>query len=214
MMGAGAHVSHRSDLARLSRAARRAAYVVRESRAMARERREALGYFHEDLGLRPGASVQDVLDAIAVLRGRRVQPLQLSSLPPTVSGIAVLGTDDHGVDYIGITDRISRRHQAHVLLHEVRHLHPGGSEADAGQSIAVHFDGVTLESLREQMSGLPDHIRQEILTRPVRLRAGYGHEEERRCEIFARVVLPLLDLDSTSQRTGSLTSAFSNRRSL
>ncbi|MET8822617.1 hypothetical protein [Streptomyces rochei] len=184
---------------------------------MSRERRDALGYFHNDLSLRPGASVQDVLDAIAGLRGRRVQPIQLSSLPPTVSGIAVLGSDEHGVDYIGITDRISRRHQAHVLLHEVRHLRPGNEcGTQPGSSIAVHedFDGVTLASLHEQMSVLPESVRQEILSRPAKLRAGYGADEERTCEVFARVVLPLLDLDDTSQRTGSLASAFSNRRYL
>ena len=44
--------------------------------------------------------------------------------------------------------------------------------------------------------------------------ARYEHPEERACEVFARVVLPLLDLDATTQRTGSLASAFSNRRSL
>ncbi|MGW5042132.1 hypothetical protein ACWEQK_28645 [Streptomyces parvulus] len=217
MSHTGAHPPRRASLARITEATSRARKTVRDSRAMSRERKDALSYFHTDLGLRPGASVQDVLDAIAELRGRKVQPVQLPSLPPTVSGVAVLGSDEHGVDYIGITDRISRRHQAHVLLHEVRHLRPGSEDGSPpAHSIAVHadFDGVTMASLHEQMSALPEHIRQEILSRPAKLRSGYGADEERTCEVFARVVLPLLDLDDTSQRTGSLASAFSNRRYL
>ncbi|MEV4966543.1 hypothetical protein ACFWZA_29245 [[Kitasatospora] papulosa] len=208
-----------TGLARITAAATRVRGVVSETRAMARERRHALDHFHDGLGLRPGASVQDVLDAISELRGRRLQPVELDLIKPSVSGVSVLASDDNDVDLIGISSRISRRHRTHVLLHEIRHLSPGGDAFEEDRSarcIAVHpdFDGVTLESLYEQMSGLPEKVRQELLTRPVKLRARYEHPEERACEVFARVVLPLLDLDATTQLTGSIASAFSNRRSL
>ncbi|MGW0491120.1 hypothetical protein [Streptomyces olivaceus] len=220
MSHTGAHPPRRAGLARIAEATSRARETIRETRAMSRERREALAFFHDDLRLRPGASVQDVLDAVTALRGREVVPVAISSLlKPIASGVSVLGSEAHGVDYVGVINRASRKHQAHVLLHEVRHLCPGGgdwTETHTTSSIAVHtgFDSVTLASLRDEMSALPEDVREDILNRPAKLRARYDTGEERTCEVFARVVLPLLDLDDTSQRTGSLTSAFSNRRYL
>jgi hypothetical protein len=193
----------------------RAAKAVSDARRWSRERRAALAVFHDEFGLRPGAGIQEVLDAVAERRGRRIESVPLSSLRPEVSGIAVLGDD---VDYIGISDRLSLRHRAHVLLHEVRHLcasRPGETAAtDSAVTVHHHFDGVTMQALREQMEALPAGVREEILNRPAKLRAGYGDNEEITCEVFARVVLPLLDLDATSKRTGSLNAAFANRRSI
>ncbi|WP_086738387.1 hypothetical protein [Streptomyces glaucescens] len=217
MRTTGALPPYRSVLARLAETTSRAGAAVRQHRSWSRERRAALHLFYDELGLKPGASVQDVLRAMADLRGRTVETFLLSGLPPRVSGVTVQGED---TDYIGISDRLSPWHQALVSLHEARHLRVPHSGAEDGPgdacSIAVHsqFDGVTLESLREQMSALPDRVREEIITRPAKLRAGYGDDEELTCEIFARVVLPLLDLDPTSQSTGRLTSAISNRRSI
>ncbi|MDO0933567.1 hypothetical protein QQY66_18460 [Streptomyces sp. DG2A-72] len=167
-----------------------------------------------------------MLDAVAYLRNRKVELFLLPGLPPHVTGIAVQGKD---TDHIGISDRLSLRHQAHVLLHEVRHLFP----ADAGElspadvtgpaaiestasTVAVHshFDGVTLQDLENQMAVLPARVRDDLLTRPAKLRASYKHDEEHTCEVFARVVLLLLDLDTTSKSTGSLAAALSNSRFL
>ncbi|MFF3359598.1 hypothetical protein ACFYWN_45170 [Streptomyces sp. NPDC002917] len=216
----GAQPPRRAGLARIVEATNRASTALHEHRSWARDRRDALGYFHDELSLRPGASVRDVLDAIAERRGRRIKTHVLSSLPPTVSGMAVLGTEDE--DHIGTSSRLSPWHRALVSLHEGCHFRDPSfnseSWADVGCSIAVHshVEGVTLQSLREQIqaSGLPERVQEEILTRPVRLRASYGEDEERRCEVFARVVLPLLDLDPTSRSTGLLSVTFGNRRAI
>ncbi|MFC8021046.1 hypothetical protein [[Kitasatospora] papulosa] len=208
-----ASTAPRRVAARLAGAAR----GVREVRAVSLERREALRCFRDDLGLEPGVSVRKVLDAVAQVRGREVEPIYLSTLPPTVSGLAVVGSEESGVDYVGINDAISLRYAIHVLLHELRHLlrsDHDGAEDVLGVSMHSDFDGVTMDSLREQMAALPARVRQEILTRPVKLRTTYEHDEERACEVFAHTVLPLLGLDSTTDRTGSLASAFSNRRHL
>ncbi|MCF3128934.1 hypothetical protein [Streptomyces olivochromogenes] len=216
MTATGAPSPRRAGLARITEATARVGAAWREHRSWHREQRAATGVFHDDLGLRPGASVQDVLDAVAELRGgRTIEPIPLDSLPPLVSGMAVLGEEE---DYIAISTRLSPRHRAHVLLHEVRHLLPfnagGATGSDCSIAVHRHFDGVTLQSLEEQMSALPARVRAEILTRPAKLRAGYPDDEEFTCELFARVVLPLLDLDPTSKSTGSLASAFSNRRAI
>ncbi|NGO40628.1 hypothetical protein [Streptomyces ureilyticus] len=213
MNATGATPPYRAGLARITEATSRVGTAVRDKRSWAREKRDALSWFHDDLGLRPGASISDVLDAVRRLRGREVEPVPLSFLPPTVSGIAVLGKDD---DYIGLSDRLSRRHTAHVILHEVRHLLPsrkgGGPTAAGSLTVHSHFDGVTLQSLKEQMAVLPDRVQKEILTGRAMLRAGYPNAEERTCEATARVVLPLLDLDATSKRTSSLIAGFANHR--
>ncbi|MFF5566181.1 hypothetical protein ACFY7Z_06405 [Streptomyces sp. NPDC012623] len=214
----GAPSPRRAGLTRLTEATARAGaatdrigVAVRDHRTRTRELREARRFFHHELRLRAGAGLPEVLRAISALRGREVESLLLPGLPPDVSGIAVPGEN---VDYIGISDRLSRRHHAHVLLHEVRHLRPcpgGGTEAVA---VHQHFDAVSLQALRERMSALPARVREEILTRPVKLRARYDDPEERACEWFARVALPLLDLNRDGRSAGSLTTAFSNRRSI
>ncbi|MFD4412491.1 hypothetical protein [Streptomyces sp. NPDC058475] len=209
MNATGATPPRRAGLARIAEAAIRVGEVVSDTRSWARERRDAVAFFENDLGLEPGATIQEVLNAIAALRGREVEPVPLSSLPPDVSGIAVLGKDK---DYIGLSDKLSPRHRARVLLHEVRHLSPSAKGQSSDVSVHSHFGGVTIQALKEQMSALPVHVQEEILTRPAKLRAGYPDAEERTCEVFARVVLPLLDLGATSRSTGSLNAAFSNRR--
>ncbi|MFJ1749155.1 hypothetical protein ACIOJD_23345 [Streptomyces sp. NPDC088116] len=196
---------------RLGTATTRLGTAVRDHRSRTRELREARRFFHDELRLAAGASVPEVLEAISTLRGRRVESLLLPGLPPDVSGIAVPGEN---VDYIGLSDRLSRRHHAHVLLHEVRHLRPSsGGDAEA-VAAHQHFDGVSLQALRDQMSALPARVREEILTRPAKLRSTYDDPEERACEWFARVALPLLDLNRDGRSVGSLTTAFSNRRSI
>ncbi|MFE3599486.1 hypothetical protein [Streptomyces sp. NPDC059142] len=201
----------RAVLARLAEATGRVGTALRDHRVHIREVRAARRFFHDELRLSAGAGVPEVLAAISALRGRAVESLLLPGLPPHVSGIAVPGEN---VDYIGLSDRLSRRHHAHVLLHEVRHLRPSsGGDADA-VAVHRHVDAVGLQELRARMSALPDRVREEILSRPVKLRAGYDDPEERACEWFARVALPLLDLNRDGRSAGSLTTAFSNRRSL
>jgi hypothetical protein len=211
MNDTGAPPPRRAGLAALAEATTRVGVTVRDHRSRRRELRAARSFFHHELRLSPGASVPDVLDAIATLRGRQVERLVLPGLPPTVSGIAVPGED---VDYIGLSDRLSRRHQAYVLLHEVRHLRPSSSADADAVAVHHHFDSVDLQALREQMSALPARVREQILTRPARLRAGRDDPEEVACEWFARAALPLLDLNEDGRGTGSLNSAFSNRRQI
>jgi hypothetical protein len=194
----------------------------REHRTWSRERRSALRVFYKELGLWAGAPLigkdprtgrPGVMEAVAQLRGGRpIETITLDSLPLHVSGAVVMGEEQ---DTIAISGLVSRRHRAHVILHELRHLLVDARPTN-GPSMAVHqhFDGVTLQSLEEQMQALPARIREELLTRPVRLRAGYPDEEELMCEVFARAVLPLLDLDPAGHSTGPLAAAFSNRRSI
>ncbi|WP_406164513.1 hypothetical protein [Streptomyces sp. NBC_00996] len=213
MNNTGATPPRRARLARIAEATANVGNAVRDHRRWARERQAALDYFGGQLGLGSGATPQSVLDAVTEARGRTVVPLTLPSLPAHITGIAVPCED---VDYIGLSDRLSRRHRTHVLLHEVRHLDLSDSAASPSAPISVHshFDGVSVQMLREQLSVLPAGVREEILTRPAKLRADYETDEERRCEVFARVVLPLLDLDPASERTSHLVTGFANRRSI
>lgn len=206
----GALPPRRASLTRVTQAPARIHRALQDTRAWARERRHALAYFGE-LGLNPGATVPEVLDAVIAAHGRHVEPVPLSSLPPKVSGVAVLGETQ---DYIFLSDRLSPRHQVGVLLHEIRHLRPAAADPDGSVTVHSHFDGVTVQHLMDKMSALPPKVREELLTRPAKFRSGYEHDEERSCEVFARVVLPLLSLDSTGQRTGPLNAAFGNRRDL
>ncbi|MEU3984626.1 hypothetical protein AB0F77_31970 [Streptomyces sp. NPDC026672] len=217
MSPTGAQPPRRAGLARLTGTATRVRTAVREHRSWSRERRDALAYFHDELGLSAGANVQDVLDIIGEQRGRRLRTHVLSSLPPTVSGVALLGTTDE--DIIGISDRLSPWQQAHVKLHEARHFGPSGfartgSANDHSTTVHTHFAGVSLQSLEAHIAALPPRLREEILSRPMRLRETFTEDEERMCEVFAHAVMPLLALDATDKRTGPLTTAFSNRRSI
>ncbi|MEU3855063.1 hypothetical protein [Streptomyces sp. NPDC029554] len=196
----------------------------REHRTWSRERQAALRLFYKDLGLWAGAPLAGkdpqtgrpgVLDAVTQLRGGRpikIDTVPLDSLSLHVSGAVVVG-DDH--DTIVVSSRVSRRHRVHVILHEVRHLLVDDGPTDGpGMAVHRHFDGVTIQSLEEQMQALPPRLREELLTRPVKLRAGYPDDEELTCEVFARAVLPLLDLDPAGQSLGPLAAAFSNRRTI
>ncbi|MET9566827.1 hypothetical protein [Streptomyces tauricus] len=217
MTDTGAPSARRASRARVAETASRVGQAVGEIRSWNREKREALRFFRKDLSLKPGATIQDVLDAVGELRGRRIEPIDLPFLPPRVSGVCVLGQEE---DYIGLSERLSPLQRARVTLHEVCHLYPfrGGHPTTSPSShpltVQSHFEGMTLESLRAQMEVLPERIREEILSGPAMLRAGYPTDEERRCERTARVLLPLLNLDKTSERTGSLIAGFANRRSI
>jgi hypothetical protein len=194
----------------------------RERRTWSRERHSAIRTFYKDLGLWAGAPLigkdpqtgrPGVLESVAQLRGGRpIETVTLDSLPLHVSGAVWIGEDQ---DTIAVSGLVSRRHRAHVILHELRHLLiDGGPTGGPGTAVHRHFDGVTVQSLEEQMQDLPAGIREDLLTRPVKLRAGYPDDEELTCEVFARTVLPLLDLDPPGQSAGPLAAAFSNRRSI
>lgn len=209
-------------LARCVEAPSRIVESWQEHRTWSRERRSAVRTFYKDLGLWAGAPLvgkdprtgrPGVLESVAQLRGGRpIETITLDSLPRHVSGAVVIGENQ---DTIAVSGLVSRRHRAHIILHELRHLLVDDGPPDGpGMAVHRHFDGVTVQSLEERMQALPARIREELLTRPVRLRAGYPDDEELTCEVFARAVLPLLDLDPAGQSAGPLAAAFSNRRSI
>jgi hypothetical protein len=217
--------SRQKLLGRLAKAPFRIVGSWQEHRTWSRERHSALRVFYKDLGLWAGAPLigkdprtgrPGVVESVAQLRGGRpIEIITLDSLPlhmRHVSGAVWIGRDQ---DTIAVGAQVSRRHRAHIILHELRHLLVDDGPTDGpGMAVHRHFDGVTVQSLEEQMQALPARIREELLTRPVRLRAGYPDDEELTCEVFARAVLPLLDLDPAGQSAGPLAAAFSNRRSI
>ncbi|MGW1894162.1 hypothetical protein ACWCP6_28530 [Streptomyces sp. NPDC002004] len=170
-----------------------------ENLAWARESRRARRLYH-DLGMRPGHRFQDLVDAVAHRRGRDILFLELE-LPPHVSGFCVLADSD----FIVTNARDSESQRRHTGAHELRHLLAGGPSHAAGAEVTA---GSFLD-----LPSLPPGVAEEVLTRPAQLRSCYGDEEEFTAEVFATVVLPLLDPDNSSAATNSMTSSFSNRRS-
>ncbi|GAA2254213.1 hypothetical protein GCM10010145_22780 [Streptomyces ruber] len=199
--------------ARAAKAGDRARAVVREHRAWVRARRNARRVFRDDLGLRPGARLQDVVDAVSAARGRPLTLLRTELMPPGVSGFVVEGRTQ---DTIVVTATVSARLAVHISLHELRHLVPTASGGVHGPSVAGHgaFGPDTLRNLTTELSTLPPAVVDEVLGGPARMRSAYDDAEERDCELFATIVLPMLDLSDGTRSTSRVVTAFSNRRSL
>ncbi len=217
-MTTGAIPPRSVGLPRFTQVVPRVLNAVRAHRAGTRERNDALRTFYTEFGLRPGASPQDVLDAVARRRGRPLTYERVPQMPAGVSGMAIFGEDR---DTIVISDRLSPRHSVRVLLHEARHLCTTEEGCGVSPHVAMHHthDALAMENLTAQMSVLPSRVVQEIMNRPVKFRASYTYSEELTgeeltCEIFAAVVLPLINVDEMTQSAGSLAVAFGNRRAL
>ncbi|MEV0438825.1 hypothetical protein AB0I84_15055 [Streptomyces spectabilis] len=193
--------------------------AVRRRRAWGRARRQTVRIIHDDLGMRPGQGLQELLQAVVRLRRRSLTVLRVP-LPPHVSGFCVRGDTE---DTIVVTANTSERQGLHVLLHELYHLLCGRSPAPSPSAVAAG-DLLELGALSEQMPSLPPDVVEEVLFRPARLRAGasgrgdaaapaaYEEDEEWAAEVFATVGLLMLCLDPAISYTGSLTSSFAHRR--
>ncbi|WP_030562107.1 hypothetical protein [Streptomyces aureocirculatus] len=200
--------------ARVTGASTRIRSAVRRRRAWVRARRRAVRIIHEDLGLRPGAGLADLVDAVARERGRPLTVLRLT-LPTHVSGFCVQGDAE---DTVVITAHTSERQGLHVLLHELYHLLSTGREADAYAVTAC--EPADPGAFAEQLPSLPPDVVHEVLARPAQARTGRAEDEEWAAEVFATVGLLLLSLDGAEGRTGDgaecptgpLAASFGNRR--
>lgn len=202
----GAPAWHRAGRARVTDASTRIRSAVRKRRAWARARRRAIRIIHDELGLRPGQGLQELVDAVAHERGRAVVVLKLP-LPSHVSGFCVQGDAE---DTVVITANTSERQGLHVLLHELYHL-LSGCAADVDPYTVTACDLLDARVLAEQMPSLPADAVREVLTRPAQLRTGYEEDEEWAAEVFATVGLLMLSLDEAGGHSESLTSSFTNR---
>ncbi|QDQ09866.1 hypothetical protein [Streptomyces spectabilis] len=221
MLFAGAPASwHPMGRARVTDAPALVLGAVRRRRAWVRARRQTVRIIHDDLGMRPGQGLQELLQAVVRLRRRSLTVLRVP-LPPHVSGFCVRGETE---DTIVVTSNTSERQGLHVLLHELYHLLCGRSPAPSPPYAVAAGDLLDLGALSEQMPSLPPDVVEEVLFRPARLRAGasgrgdatapaaYEEDEEWAAEVFATVGLLMLCLDPAISYTGSLTSSFAHRR--
>lgn len=192
--------------ARVSDASTRIRSAVRRRRAWVRARRRAVRIIHDDLGLRPGQGVQDLVDAVARERGRPVAVLRLT-LPAHVSGFCVQGDAE---DTVVITANISERQGLHVLLHELYHLLSTDPDTDS-HTVPV-CDLLDARIVAEQLPSLPADVVHEILFRPAPPRTSRAEDEEWAAEVFATVGLLLLSLDDADGHTGPLASSRTDRR--
>ncbi|GGS21552.1 hypothetical protein GCM10010252_70960 [Streptomyces aureoverticillatus] len=192
--------------ARVAGTSTRIRSAVRKRRAWARARRRAVRIIHDDLGLRPGQGLQDLVDAVARERDRTITVLKLP-LPSHVSGFCVQGDAE---DTVVITANTSERQGLHVLLHELYHL-LSGRTPDVDPGTVTACDLLDPRVLAEQMPSLPADAVREVLTRPAQLRTGYEEDEEWSAEVFATVGLLMLSLDEAGGHAGPLVSSFTNR---
>ncbi|QCX74569.1 hypothetical protein C9F11_04330 [Streptomyces sp. YIM 121038] len=220
MLFAGASASWRhTGEARVTDAPARILDAVRRRRAWVRARRRAVRIIHDDLGLRPGQGLQELLQAVVRRRRRPLTVLRVP-LPPHVSGFCVRGDVE---DTIVVTANTSERQGLHVLLHELYHLLCGRPPAPSPYAVAA-CDPPGLGAVSAQMPSLPPAVVEEVLLRPARPRAGtpvradaaapaeQGEDEEWAAEVFATVGLLMLCLDPAVSYTGALTSSFAHRR--
>ncbi|MGW0333485.1 ImmA/IrrE family metallo-endopeptidase [Streptomyces sp. NPDC003011] len=151
-----------------------------------------------DIGLSGVRSLQDLVDAVAMKRGKPITLTEVP-LPPEVSGFCARGRDR---DYIVADANASELTRLHVSLHELFHLweeHP----ADDGTPQPIAPDVV-----RQLLPGLRPEPIQKVLGR-----SHYRKSHERRAETFATVMLQRhLELRTHESRTDYVTSALAHRR--
>ncbi|MEI5102817.1 hypothetical protein RB200_35190 [Streptomyces sp. PmtG] len=175
-------------------------------RAWSRERRAAVHLIREDLGLRPGQGLPDLIAAIELRRGHPIHIARVE-LPPDVSGFCVAGGDH---ETICVSAHTSERQALHILLHELYHLFKGAPPDDCGYVIAGH-DLIDTDTLNEQLPSLPPGLAEEILAQPAQQRTGYEEFEEWAAEVFATVALDLLAFDQSGAAERGLGYSFANR---
>ncbi|MEV0445158.1 hypothetical protein AB0I84_23255 [Streptomyces spectabilis] len=180
---------------------------MRKHRAWVSARRAAVHLIREDLGLRPGQGLPDLVAAIEHRRGRSIHIAHVM-LPPQVSGFCIMGSDH---DTICVTANTSERQALHILLHELYHLLKGAPAEDCEYVITGH-DLIDAHTLEEQLPSLPPGLAHEVLSRPVQQRTGYEETDEWRAEVFATMGLELLALDRSGDAERGLTFSFANRR--
>lgn len=215
-MHIGATPPYRACLKRMSEVTTRMQSILRSHRTWAYETKMAQDLFRDTLGLRPGASMQKVIEAYETVRGR---PITVEEFPLSsrFTGMCMPGALE---DIIVITTRASAAQKAHVTLHELRHLpipgHDHDIQAEDGGMACSKAGVLDVQTLEAQAAILPPEVVERMRTSPESLRlrsANYADDPlELRPEVFATTIYPLLDLDPVSQHTGSLTSAFSGRR--
>ncbi|MEW2132071.1 hypothetical protein [Streptomyces sp. NPDC005435] len=151
-----------------------------------------------DIGLSGVRGLQDLVDIVALKRGKPIT-LTEAPLPPEVSGFCARGRDR---DYIVVDATASELTRLHASLHELFHLweeHPADESA---------HDPMPPEVVRRLLPGLKPDPALKVLAR-----SNYRRDHERRAETFATVMLERhLELRRHRRATEYVSSALSHRR--
>lgn len=176
--------------------------------------RRARRIFRKELGLTPGASLQQLVDAIADHNQRPIT-IQELDLDPALSGLCLRGPAQ---DRIIISRDNTPWQRLRVKIHELGHLLPWITSDLDDCCVSGHAPGYSLQlrpdHLNNQLMTLPPDVVHDVLnaTRPPKMRAAYDSGEELAVEAWATAVPRLLAAESgTNAATDAITSAFSNR---
>ncbi|MEV1081989.1 hypothetical protein AB0I98_27685 [Streptomyces sp. NPDC050211] len=156
--------------------------------------RRARKIFRSDLCLRPGATLQELVEAVAELNQRPIR-VDERDLDPSLGGMCLHGPTEDRI----IVGRDNTEWQQHrVKVHEIGHLLPGmtcGTDdclvSGHGQVRGSELDPQTLAN---QLTTLSPDLVHDVLnaSRPVKLRATHDNTEELAVEAWATVVPRLL----------------------
>ncbi|MEU3901731.1 hypothetical protein [Streptomyces sp. NPDC045251] len=176
--------------------------------------RRARRIFRKELGLTPGASLQQLVDAIADHNQRPIT-IQEMDLDPALSGLCLRGPSQ---DRIIISRDNTPWQRLRVKIHELGHLLPWITADQDDCCVSGHAPGHSIQlrpdHLNNQLTTLPPDVVHDVLnaTRPPKLRAAYDSGEELAVEAWATAIPRLLATeDDTNAATDAITSAFSNR---
>ena len=203
--------------------------AVYEELALRRARRGARRLVRR-LGLRPHDGLQQLVDAVARRRGRRII-IREAPLRPDVTGLCM---ETKVADIIVIdTSATTPLLRLVILLHELRHLlnDTGGRGQRAVSAAAGKLTRWGLWSPRPAIARDPDHtlvapgtladltpslpadLVQELFERrhPVHMRSP-RHSRLDIAEVWAKEVITMLALDDDPAGTGAITSSLDHRR--
>jgi hypothetical protein len=182
----------------------------RGRQSFARDTKIARQVFGKELGLKPGASLQELVDAVARYRDRPLT-IEERSLDAPFTGLCLRGRSG---DRIIVGNDDSEWHRIRVKAHELAHLLPWNSAADDTYAVTGHGHGLNVvldeQDFADQLSTLPGDLVDDVLTGPVKLRAHFDTPEERAAEALATALPWLLGWDGASNPTGAITSSFSS----
>lgn len=172
--------------------------------------RRARRIFRKKLGLAPGASLQQLVDAIADLNQRPIT-VQEMDLDPALSGLCLRGPTQ---DRIIISRDNTAWQKLRVKVHELGHLLPWIATDTDDACVNGHGIQLRPDHLTHQLTTLPPDLVRDVLSasRPAKLRAVYDSGEELAAEAWATAIPRLLAADDgTNAAAEAITSAFTNR---
>ncbi|ANN21150.1 hypothetical protein SD37_39900 [Amycolatopsis orientalis] len=133
------------------------------------------------LDVRPPLDVTELCRQMGEIRGK---PIRLIAYPIPVPGPFGMWISTPETDYILFQQETSKRHQDHIVLHELGHIlggHQGALDSD------VLPDGLTTPGTRSLSHQYPD-IGDDAVKRALR-RTAYDTDHEREAEAVATIIL-------------------------